>query len=295
MPRKHSPRSNKGAKKGATKTVVISGHQMYIDVINGANGTKLFSAVNYQYVSPDSFGTQIAEHADRFNMYRFKKLVFEFKPTNYNLGSSVSSFSSADSNLFAFGFEADAVQTFTVTFGSISQLKHSIVVPNVGYRNSTENRLYVRNPSAKWYYTKDDLSDNASSRQTISGLLYGECRSSITSSYTWGEIRVSYVVEFKDPCPTQGVTVSGLARELRLGKVAMLRNLLHVVNCTIHAKNREDGSLKAYLEALSNEEFLFVTGHGRTVVPPLSEPDGCDIQAVAKELGKLQVSLFEII
>jgi len=285
----------KRGRKGGSNTVTIAGHQQYIDVTNGASGTKLFSAVNYQHCSPDSFGTQIAEHADRYNMYRLKKLVFEFKPTNYMLTSTVAGLSSIDSNLFAFGFEADAVQTFTVTFGSIAQLRHSIIVPPCGYRNSSENRLHIRNPSPKWYYTKDDLSDNASSRQTICGLLYGEARSSMSGSYQWGEIRVSYVVEFKDPCPTQGVTVSGLARELRLGKVSMLRNLLHVVNCTVHSKNRDSGSLKDYLESLSNEEFLFVTGHGRTVVPPPPETDALDIQSVAKELSRLQVSLFEII
>ncbi len=268
---------------------------MYIDVINGANGTKLFSAVNYQYVSPDSFGTQIAEHADRFNMYRFKNLIFEYKPTNYNLTSAVGSFSSADSNLFAFGFEADSVQTFTVTFGSISQLKHSIQVPNVAYRNSKENKLHVPNPSPKWYYTKDDLSDNASSRQTIAGILYGEARNSITSSYTWGEIKVHYVVEFKDPCPTQGVTVSGLSRELRLGKVTMLRNLLHVVNCVIHSSNKDSESLQDYLDSLTNEEYLFVQGRGRTLQAPVQRADAVDIRGVAKELGVLQSSLFEII
>lgn len=283
------------ANKSKSKTVIISGHQMYIDVINGSSGTKLFNAVNYQYVSPDSFGTQIAEHADRFNMYRFKSLIFEFKPTNYNLSSSVSSFSSADSNLFAFGFEADAIQTFTITFGSISQLKHSIQVPNVGYRNPKDNRLKVGCPSSKWLYTKDNLTDDASARQTITGILYGEARTSISTSYTWGEIKVHYVVEFKDPCPTQGVTVAGLSRELRLGKVSMLRNLLHVVNCTMHAMNSESSDLEEYLKNLTNEEYTFVTGHGRVVAPELCKSDCTDLREVAKELGRLQCSLFEMV
>jgi hypothetical protein len=268
---------------------------MYSDVKNGSSGTKLFDSVNYKYISPDSFGTQIAEHADRFNMYRFKSLYFEYKPTFYCLQSTVATLSSIDSNLFAFGFEADSVQTFTVTFGSISQLRHSIQVPSVGYRTERENRLIVKLPPSKWYYTKDDTSDNASSRQTICGILYGEARDTISSQYTFGEIKVHYVVEFKDPCPTQGVTVSGLARELRLGKVTMLRNLLHVVNCTIHSSNQDSDSLKDYLASLTNEEYLFVTGVGRTLQAPVQRADTVDIRGVAKELGVLQSSLFEII
>ncbi len=292
MTKNHKPRRARGS---SNKIVVIAGHQMYIDVINGANGTKLFNAVNYQYVSPDSFGTQIAEHADRFNMYRFRSLIFEYKPANYSLSTTIGSASSADSNLFCFGFEADAIQTFTVTFGSVAQLKNSIQVPNIGYRNQKENKLKVRNPSPKWYYTKDNLSDDASSRQTVTGILYGEARSSITTSYNWGEIKVHYVVEFKDPCPTQGVTVSALARELRLGKVTMLRNILHVVNCSMHANNSEATDLVNYLKKLTNEEYLFVTGHGRVLEPPKPTPDRLDVSAVAKELGRLQASLFELV
>jgi hypothetical protein len=228
-------------------------------------------------------------------MYRFKSLIFEFKPTFYSLTSTVATLSSVDSNLFAFGFEADSVQTFTVTFGAISQLRNSIQIPSVGYRREEENRLIVKSPSRKWYYTKDDTSDNASSRQTICGILYGEARDSISSQYTFGEIKILYVVEFKDPCPTQGVTVSGLARELRLGKVTMLRNLLHVVNCTIHSSNKDDESHHEYLANLTNEEYLFVTGVGRTLQAPVQRADTVDIRGVAKELGVLQSSLFEII
>ncbi len=286
----HRPRKARGS-----KYVTLSGHQQYIDVTNGASGTKLFSAVNYQYISPDSFGTQIAEHADRFNMYRFKSLTFEYCPTNYCLTTTTGSWSSADANLFAFGFEADAVQTFTVTFGSISQLRASKVVPPVGFRNPSDNMLHVKPSGGKWYYTKDDLTSGASSRQTICGLLYGEARTSMSSSNQYGEIRVHYVVQFKDPCPTQGVTVSGLARELRLGKVSMLRNLLHVVNCSMHHNNGESSDLEQYLSTLTNEEYLFVTGHGRVMGLERSTPGTDDIREVAKELGKLQTSLFEII
>ncbi len=75
-------RSRRGVRTASRRadSVTISGHQIYVDVKNGSNGTQLFTSNNIVPVSPDSFGTEIAELANHYNQYRFSRLIFEFKP-----------------------------------------------------------------------------------------------------------------------------------------------------------------------------------------------------------------------
>lgn len=227
----HKNRRGRGARNRGDFTGervrTIRGQQLYVAVTNGSNGTKLFGSANAVVVSPDSFGTEIADLANHFNQYKFTSLEFEYKPSLYNMTSEGPT-GSQSNNLFAFGYESDGEVTFTITHANIASLQHSIVVPASGYQNARQNTLVVK-PKDQWYYTKDNTTDSATIRFTIQGLLFGEAFTSISTSTTYGEIRVRYTVKFRDLCPTQGVTLTQLARELRMGRTTNLLMLTEVL------------------------------------------------------------------
>jgi hypothetical protein len=275
------------ARKGRTqagKLVTVTGSQVYVDVVNGTSGTKLFNTVNVLAVSPDSFGTEIADLANHYNQYRFTHLKFVYQPSAYNLRAlTTDSHGSGVNNLFAFGFEPDGVPTFTVTYGSIAGLRSNIIVPVTGYDARQRNVLNAHCDSKKWYYTKDDLTDNGTIRQTIFGLLYGEAKTSITTSLTWGDIKIEYTIQFKDMCPTQGVTMVGLMREAALGKTHMLdKTLLMIKHAAAFGASRgvvTDDMLQNY----TNEECI-ILGINRPFKAVAYPTDNRFVRAVDKLL-----------
>jgi len=278
-------RNARGAGQG-DRIRTITGHQVYANVTNGASGTKLFNSANAIAVSPDSFGTEIADIANHFNQYRFTKLNFEFVPSLYNVTTEGPT-GSQSNNLFAFGFEADGEVTFTVTHSSISQLQHAIIVPAVGYKNRRENMLKTKLRD-RWYYTEDVITDSATIRWTIQGILYGEAFNTIVSSTNYGEIWVHYTVQFRDLCPNQGVTMHQLLREFRLGKTSRLEQFLR---CLKHL-----GTDCPDPVSLTNEELKIVTGHGRrpALAWAIAEDDG-DVHSldydVPELIGRLEAIL----
>lgn len=275
--RQHKQKAGKATASragGEGKGTVISGHQIYSTVQNGAAGTKLFNSVNYQLLSPDGMGTQIAALANQYNQYRFTRLDIEYKPLNYGMICANDDFNSGvpnanSSNLFAFAYEEDASATFTVTHNSLSQIHDMIIVPLQGYTNRGSNIIHVRNLGSKWYYTKDDTTNSASSRQTIQGTIYGEALTSITSSNQWGELVVHYTVKFKDACPTQGVTLSHLLREVSLGKSYNLHILLKAVQHAVQFQNAKPP--QSVLDSYSNEEYAAILGSPRVLRTPLEK------------------------
>ncbi len=261
--KKRTRRRKGGSSFIGERVRTISGQQVYATVVNGANGTKLFNTQNAIAVSPDSFGTEIADIANHFNQYRFTRLVFEFVPSLYNVTTEGPT-GSQSNNLFAFGFEADGEVTFTVTHSAISQLQHAIITPATGFKNRRDNMLRTVLKD-RWYYTEDVTTDSATIRWTIQGILYGEALTTIVSSTTYGEIWVHYTVQFRDLCPNQGVTVHQLLREFHLGKTdrweGVIRSLQHLC-----------GECSA--DELSNEELKLLTGHGRKPALAWAPDDG---------------------
>ncbi len=249
----------------------IHGQQSYVTVQNGSNGTQLFTSTNAVAVSPDSFGTEIADIANHYNQYQFTKLVFEYKPVLYNAITSGPT-GSQSNNLFAFGFEEDGQLTFTVTHNNIAALQHQIVVPATGYMQRAANKLTVRLTRSKWYYNKDDTSSSATIRQTIQGILYGEALRSITDVTLYGEIIVRYTIRFRDLCPSQGFTLSGILRELRLGSTSTLEQMLKTVEVAARyeSKQFEQVDKDPELRGLTNEEYMLITGHGRSPALPMT-------------------------
>ncbi len=245
-----------GRSDNREQVITISGHQNYVTVQNGSSGTQLFSgSTNVAVISPDSMGTQIADIANHWNQYRFTRLWFEYCPQDYNLMAlGTDTHSSALSNLFAFGYEEDATLTFTITYDSISALQHSIAVPNVGYKNKNDNILKVSKLRNVWRWTKDDTTTDADARQTVQGLLYGEARTSITSSLDWGKMKVHYTIQFKDMCPTQGVTLSMLMKEASFGRTEYLKRvLLYIKHAAAYAEAKGDET-KIDTSSYTNEE-----------------------------------------
>ncbi len=268
-----SKRSKRGRRSDNSEQVItIRGHQNYVSVVNGTSGTQLFTSTNVAVISPDSMGTQIADIANHWNQYRFTKLWFEYCPADYNLfAASGDSHSSAVSNLFAFGYEEDATLTFTITYDNINALQHSKSMPNVGFRNSGDNILKVNKLKDVWRWTKDDTSTDADARQTVQGLLYGEARTSISSSLDWGKIKVHYTIQFKDMCPTQGVTLAGLMNEARLGRCLMLRKiLLFCKHAAAYAEVKGDVT-KLDTTQYTNEECAILGIH-RSLTPEIVGP-----------------------
>ncbi len=284
-------------KHASKKIVTIRGHQLYVDVKNGSNGTQLFTSTNYVAISPDSMGTQVASHANMYDKYRFTSLVFQYLPINYNMICANDDFTSGipnaySSNLFTFGYENDATSTFTATYGTIAQLSASKVIPLQGYRNSRDNTFRASIVGNRWYYTKDDTSNSATSRQTIQGTLYGEARTSMTNSNLWGAIRISYVVQFTEACPTQGVTMSVLMKEVSMG---ITHNLNLLVTGLKHAcQYGIGGPTPDMLNSLSNEELFFITGSGRPAKAPQEEEDSSSSFEVVGALKQLENLVTEL-
>ncbi len=252
----------------------ISGQQTYVTVQNGANGTQLFTSTNAVAVSPDSFGTEVADLANHFNQYQFTKLWFYYKPVLYN-ATTAGPTGSQSNNLFAFGFEEDGQLTFSVSHNNIAALQHQIVVPCTGYAHDRDNILKVRLTRGKWYYTKDDTSNSANIRQTIQGLLMGEALRSITDATLYGEIVVRYTVKFRDLCPSQGVTLSTLIHEVRLGNTSTLEHLIRTLEAAARYESQRMKEVREdpILRGLRNEEYTMITGHGRSPYePPMIDP-----------------------
>jgi hypothetical protein len=264
----------------------------------------LFNTTNTVGVSPDYFGTNIAALADRYNKYRFTKLVFEYVPSIYNLiDSSISS--TLTDNQFAFGFVLDGQSTFTVNYGSITEGQHCMIVPPAGWKNRRDNMLTVRiprNPNP-WMWNLNDSTSSASLRQTVQGLFLGEALNSFTAANTFGSIWVHYTVQFNEMVPDQGFTLRSLMREAELGG-SILQRRLHV--CLEHAKQYGRGGVIPMdrLDGFSNEELVILTGKGRPPSRPMvvgSQPlesDSCGGEAASdcSGLDQDQVSgAFELV
>lgn len=274
--------------------VTLRGQQNYVQVKNGASGTQLFTSNNIVQVSPDAFGTRVAELANAYNMYRFSRLDIEYKPLNYNEISANDDFTAGvpnalSSNLFAFGYEDDGVLTFTVTYDSISQLRYNIITPIQGYASRNDNRLRVRPAMGdKWYYCKNDTTTDADIRQTIQGTLFGESKQAFGSTaYLWGDIHINYTIHFKEACPTQGVTISTMIKELALGKLdkfkSMLKRVNHVVLHNIYSGVIPQNVLDSY----TNEEYYEILGKHRTHLIQPTDVDPKVWKACYDELGKI--------
>ncbi len=269
----------RGSFDSTDKVHTMSGHQIYSTVQNGSNGTQLFNSTNAVAVSPDSFGTTIAAIGNRFNQYKFTRLEFEYKPSLYNMTSEGPT-GSQSNNLFAFGYESDGEVTFTVTHGNVATLQHAMIVPASGYAARRDNTLRVR-PKDQWYYTENVTTDSATIRWTIQGILYGEALTSISTSTVYGEIWVRYTVQFRDLCPDQGVTLSSLMREARLGGSTQLRLVLTAVKHAVLAKNCAGELPKELAESLTNEEYRVIMGRGRPVAQvERVKPNWADLYAI---------------
>jgi len=209
---------------GGEKVVTISGKQIYVDVHNNATSSQLFSGTNAVGVSPDYFGTTIAAIGDRYNKYFFSRLGFEYKPGNYNLTTTTSN----NMSLFAFGYNNEGNLDFAVTFNNICMLQHNIVVPTIGYRAARDNILWVKpnRPASGWLFNENDTANSATLRQTVQGLLVGESVNSITDAQDWGKIYVHYTVHFLDLTPDQGFTLAGLRRELAMADSAVVQRIM---------------------------------------------------------------------
>jgi len=226
--RKGTSSSPMGKKSGSSIRLV--GHQVYTDITNGSSGTKLFNSANVLPISPDSLGTGVADFANHYDMYQFQDLYFVYQPADYNLSSlATDSHGTGVANLFAFGYEDDGVPTFTVSYPNITTLEHCLVTPVTGYQNRQSNILKVKCRRNRWYFCKDNTGNDASSRQTIQGLLFAEAKFSITTSLNWGDIMIYYTVVFKDLSPSQSVSLTGLMREASLGRTPMLEKALLMI------------------------------------------------------------------
>ncbi len=270
MAKKQNRRSRRRAGRSRNSAYVgervrtLQGQQIYTVVQNGANGTQLFTSTNVIAISPDSIGGEVADLANHFNQYKFTRLVFTYKPVLYT-AETTGPTGSQSNNLFAFGYESDGQQTFTVTHGAVAGLQHAIIVPAQGYRADRDNMLRVR-PKDQWYYTKDDTTSSATIRQTIQGLLFGEALRSITDVTLYGEIWVRYTIKFRDQCPTQGVTMAAMVKELKMGIThnyeLLLRAARHAASYCVDTLSQEE------IDRLSVEEHLLLFGTGRAVRNP---------------------------
>lgn len=267
---KHSKGRRGGGGIGDSREQVktIRGHQKYANVQNGSSGSQLFSGTNIVALSPDSMGTEVADLANHFNQFCFTKLGIEYVPSKYSQASlAADSTNTGLNNIFAFGYENDSVPTFTVTFDNICALQHMIVTPTVGYRVRGMNTLRVSRIPLKWYYTKDNTTNDASTRQTIQGLIYGEARTAITTVTDYGVLIIHYEIKFRDLCPTQSVTLTALIREARLGRTTALSKLsLMIKHAALQSKFK--GALPPDILATYSNEECKMLGIERPLFPP---------------------------
>jgi hypothetical protein len=275
MARKKQGKSGKGSptSKKTGSTVRIVGHQVYSDITNGSSGTKLFNTVNVLPISPDSLGTEIADLANHYDTYQFQDLYFVYQPADYNLSSlATDSHGTGVANLFSFGYEDDGVPTFTVSYANITSLEHCLVTPVTGYQNRASNILKVKCRRDRWYFCKDNTGNDASSRQTTQGLLFAEAKFSISTSLNWGDIMIYYTVVFKDLCPTQGVSLTGLMREASLGRTPMLEKALLMIRHAAQFGAKQGKLTDEEASVYSNEECA-ILGITRTIARPIWPKD----------------------
>jgi hypothetical protein len=303
MNSKHKSNKHQGTKRGSPRRnghteargngqVRLSGTEILTPVQNGAGNIAIFAGATTIPISPDQMGQRVAEMADLYNQYRFVRLSFTYVPAYYQGGYVPTAQST---NLFAFGYEDDGVLTITPTFNNVAQLRHNITTPALGYQMRSQNTLRCTSLSKKWYYTKNDTATDADIRQTIQGLLYGTAQSNITNVTIYGVIHVAYVVDFKEQCPTQGVTLERVYREFRLGKSSLVRNLLSNLQlmATTLAKDPKPPLTAEHLKILTNEQYRIVLGRPRPTCLLLEQQEPCDY---LKELSFLEASaLSEIV
>ncbi len=205
-----APGSNSKAGPG----IMVTGRQLYCNVavtsatnacLTSVAGGATVANTNYCYINPDYLNERLASIANWYEIYRFRRIVFEYEPA---IGSdTVGQF------CLALTRDADAISHFeTMSYADAAQMSPSEI-----FQPSTVGKaLMVSYRDDKEWFCEANMTTAADSRDTVQYTLVGWPASSAYTTATWGTIWVKYSIELYRPTPSQGISLPRFKLERRL-------------------------------------------------------------------------------
>jgi len=154
-------------------------------------------------VSPDTFNQRVAAIATLFEQYCFRHIRFNYMP----------SCATTQSGNVAFGYSADPLLKALAGnpgYSQIMQITPSILVP---FREADSLEMIAADPLER-YWTENNTTDKADSRQTIQGQLLGSYNAG-NYALIMGDMWVEFVIDLYDPSYSYGFSIIAKTREER--------------------------------------------------------------------------------